>query len=81
MAKHEKTPVQKARHRVTEIARQEKMAEARRLARNDHELLKLILEDAKEEHLDLDEQKEDLEKRIKIKKRELEALQQNIENR
>ena len=63
------------------MARQERIAEDRRLARNEHELLKLILEDAKIEHLSLDMQLEDLKKMIQIKKRELEAIRHNIEKR
>ena len=50
-----------------------------RLACNKHELLKLILEDAKIEKLTLDMQHEDLKKMIQIKKREFKALHQNIE--
>ena len=46
---------------------------------NKHELLKLILEDAKIEKLTLDMQHEDLKKMIQIKKREFKALHQNIE--
>ena len=80
-SKRVKTPEQKARYRVTEIARKERIAENRRLACNEHELLKLILEDAKIEHLSLDMQLEDLKKMIQIKKRELEAIHHNIEKR
>jgi hypothetical protein len=80
-SKRVKTPEQKACYRVTETARKERIAENRRLARNEHELLKLILEDAKIEHLSLDMQLEDLKKMIQIKKRELEAIRQNIKKR
>ena len=78
-AKRVKTPEQKAHYCGIEITRQERKAEDRRLARNEHELLKLILEDAKIEKLMLDMQHEDLKKMIQIKKWELKALRQNIE--
>ena len=76
-----KTPEQKAHYCATEITSQERKAEDRRLAHNKHELLKLILEDAKIEKLMLEMQREDLKKMIQIKKRELKALRQNIEKR
>ena len=64
--------------RIVELARQERLSAERRLARNENDLLELILADAKNEKLSLDMQTQDLKKKISIKQRDVEALRQKV---
>ena len=73
-----KTEDQKRRYRIIQEARQERLYFERRLARNENDLLELILADAKSENLSLDMQNQDLKKKISIKQRDVEALRQKV---
>ena len=78
MVKRVKTEEQNIRYKQTEIERQEKVAEECRLPTRENELLNHVEAEANVALLCLDMMDEDLKRRIVIKKREVEALQQSV---
>ena len=78
MVKRVKTEEQKICYKQTEIKRQEKVAEEWHLPTRENELLNHVEAEANVALLCLDMLDEDLKRRIVIKKREVESLQQSI---